>query len=409
MKILGIIAEYNPFHNGHAYHIRQARELSGADYVIVVMSGDFVQRGTPAIIDKYTRTSMALSCGADLVFELPVCYATASAEYFARGAVGLLENLGVTDSLCFGSEEGELSLFRETAQILLDEPEEYSSRLKTMLAQGLSYPAARQEALFSYTGNSRLRDFLNEPNNILGIEYCKALLSLNSSMEPLTILRKGSGYHHLDLTDTYSSATAIRKAVEQGNSSDLKERIPSAAYDLLLRDITQGAYVVPDDFSMILKYKLMLEKTETLRDYLDVGEELANRIMANLNQFAGFTQFVTLLKTKELTYTRISRALLHIMLNIKSQPLEAALSQPAPYGRILGFRRGSTALFKKIKARTNLTLISKGADYPQLLKGNALSMMEQDLWCANIYESTLSNKSGIPFRNELTRQIIMLP
>lgn len=409
MKILGIIAEYNPFHNGHEYHISQARQLSGADYVIAVMSGDFVQRGAPAMVDKYTRTRMALSCGADLVFELPVRYATASAEFFARGAVGLLESLGVTDTLCFGSEQGELASFWETARILAIEPDEYISCLKSLLARGMTYPAARQEALLSYTGKPELPDFLKEPNNILGIEYCKALLCLESTMNPLTILRRGSGYHQPDLSGTYSSATAIRQSLEQQEGNRIKDRIPCAAYDILQKELRLGAYLCPDDFSMVLKYKLMSESKKSLISYLDVSEELASRILGNLNSFSSFSQFASLLKTKDLTYTRVTRALLHILLNIKTYPLKEQACDLAPYGRILGFRREASPVLKKIKARSNLTLISKTADYPRLLKGEALTMMEQDLWCADLYESILAGKSNRPFRNELTRQMILYP
>ena len=198
MRTVGIIAEYNPFHTGHEYHIRKARELSGADYVIVVMSPDFVQRGEPAVFDKYTRTRMALQGGADLVIELPVCYATGSAEYFAEGATALLDSLGTVNTLCFGGESDDISLFQNIADILIQEPKEYTDLLRSFLKQGMTYPQARCQALSHYLKNQisdpsssallpdqcklpdleTVTDFLSTPNNILGIEYCKALKKL---------------------------------------------------------------------------------------------------------------------------------------------------------------------------------------------------------------------------------------
>ena len=192
MKIVGLITEYNPFHNGHLYHIEEAKRVTGADTVVVVMSGDYVQRGTPAVMPKRLRTEMALKCGAGAVFELPVCYASGSAEFFAMGAVSLLDHLGAVDSICFGSESNDLEALQEIAGILLEEPDGYQELLKEALRSGQSYPSARQKALAGCTGNDALASLLDDPNNILGIEYLKALRKLNSSMVPYTILLQGS-------------------------------------------------------------------------------------------------------------------------------------------------------------------------------------------------------------------------
>ena len=246
MKTAGIIAEYNPFHKGHEYQIRYTKEKLKADYVIVAMSGDYVQRGTPALISKHTRAEMALRCGADLVLEMPVSVSTASAEAFAMGGVSLLDGLGVVDMLCFGSESGEISALKELAEILVEEPEEYKKLLKSFLSEGLTFPAARSQALTEYFKNPRnfsgddfdgvltpllneVTQILNTPNNILGIEYCKALLRLNSQIRPVTIRREGMGYHETTVpegdsassspdlqssTDFFASATAIRSLIQ---------------------------------------------------------------------------------------------------------------------------------------------------------------------------------------------------
>lgn len=408
MKIIGLITEYNPYHNGHYYHMEEAKKSAGADFAVVVMSGNFVQRGTPAIADKYTRAHMALSCGADLVLELPVRYACASAEYFAEGAVSLLHNLGIIDNICFGSEEGGLSLFLDTAKILLEEPSEYTAYMKKLISEGMTYPAARQEALLVYTENPKLNKFLNEPNNILGIEYCKALLRLKSPIEPLTILRRESGYHQLDLSRKYSSATAIRQILERKDFSGVKDQIPGPAYDILLKELLLRAHLTSDDFSMLLRYKLMLETDQSLSRYLDVSQELTNRIYSKLNQFSSFSQFITEIKTKDLTYTRVSRSLLHILLNITDFKLGKNPAQTVPYARVLGFRKESSGIMKEIKEKSTVPLISKLADAKNLLDTAALEVLSEDIWCADLYESVLSHKSGSAFRNEMTRGLVIV-
>lgn len=209
MNITAIISEYNPLHKGHLYHIETARKETNADFMIAIMSGNFVQRGTPAIVDKYIRAEAALKSGIDLVLELPVMYATASAEYFALGGVSLADTLGCVTHLSFGSECGNAEKMMETATLLLDEPEEMKAPLKEALKEGLSFPAARAKAV--KTIRPELADILEEPNNILGIEYCKAILKRKSRIQPHTICRRGQGYHSETTDESFASATGIRK------------------------------------------------------------------------------------------------------------------------------------------------------------------------------------------------------
>ena len=337
MKIVGLIAEYNPFHNGHLYHIRKAKEITGADAVLVIMSGNYVQRGTPAIMPKHLRAQVALESGVAAVFELPVCYATGSAEYFATGAVSLLNHLGCVDALCFGSECGNYALLERIAGILTEEPEDYTFYLKEALRKGLSFPRARQQALSSYLKDENVDQVLDEPNNILGIEYIKALYQTGSLIKGYTIQRKESGYHDRDLSGNYSSASAIRRLLAQAGSSihlrsdsiydepplsdvltRLEDQVPSACIDLL-RDTHLIRYpVYANDFSLLLKYRLMNETSDSLMKYLDITEDLANRIMNHIDDLISYEQFCDLLKSRDLTYTRISRSLLHILLQIKT-------------------------------------------------------------------------------------------
>ena len=338
MKVVGIIAEYNPFHRGHEYQIRYARESLGADYVIVAMSGDFVQRGAPALMPKHLRAEMALLGGADLVLELPVQVSTASAEGFAAGGVSLLDGLGIVDELCFGSECGDTEILMETARILVAEPPAYRDFLQKNLRAGMSFPLARSRALTSYVAKSAISDvssgdghfifseqmdsILSSPNNILGIEYCKALLHQHSSIRPHALLRKGSGYHDADLSDVsgdfFPSASGIREllSAEKG-AMDFSRFIPAAAFPVFSSALEKKCWLLETVLDLPLHYKLFLETEETLRQYPDLSDALIRRILKYRNQYESFSQFADLLKTRDITRSAICRGLVRIFLDLK--------------------------------------------------------------------------------------------
>lgn len=413
MKTVGLITEYNPFHNGHAYHIEKAKMLTGADRVIVVMSGDFVQRGAPAVMPKHLRTESALLSGASLIIELPVCFATGSAEYFAQGSISLLNRLGCIDSICFGSECGDLHLLEEIAQILADEPIEYQTALKQALKEGASFPAARQEALNIYS--DKYSEILASPNNILGIEYLKALAKIHSKMEPFTIKRIGAGYHDMDIDGHFSSATAIRSDIYQladvNSSSEslplthIQTQVPSSCHELMKKNYQTRYPVKADDFSLLLKAKLLSETAGSLSHYLDMSPELANRILRLRNDYLSFEQFCDLLKTKELTRSRISRSFIHVLLGITNDWL-TAMKAPAPYARILGFRRDHADLLGILKQTSDIPLITSPAR--AVLADTAYQMLELDIYASDLYESVITDLYGTPFHNELTKQIIKI-
>mgnify|MGYP000274818077 FL=1 len=284
MKIVGIIAEYNPFHNGHQYHIDQALQKTGADAAIVLMSGDFVQRGAPAIAPKHLRAKAALLGGASLILELPVLFSCGSAELFARGAVSIFNSLGCISYLCFGSECGDIKKLNRLARILSEEPEVYRQLLQDELRKGRPFPQARQTALSVYTKDPSLAEILSSPNNTLGIEYLKALRYFKSPIQPFAIPREGSGYHDTDLCETFSSATAIRNRIlnpslPEGAFSSVAGQLPPASSDLLRKNYQSSLPVTQDDFSLLLKYRLLCESASSLTDYLDVSKDLANRIL----------------------------------------------------------------------------------------------------------------------------------
>lgn len=404
MKIVGLITEYNPFHNGHKYHLDKALKQTGADYAIVVMSGDFVQRGSPAIMPKHLRTQIALEAGADVVIELPVLYATGSAELFAMGAVSLLHSLNCVDTICFGTEAGGVVALEQIAHILCEEPIEYKSALQKYLKEGNAFPLARQKALIGIIGNNSLSSILESPNNILGIEYIKALYRLKSKITPVAIQREESHYHDTELKTVYSSATAIRKVFSQTEDissavETLKQQMPPKAIPLLIENFQKRFPIYADDFSLLLKYRLLTETKTSLLNYMDINETLANRIYKNRNHFISFGQFCEEIKTRDITYTRVSRALLHILLQIKKE------DNPLPsYAHILGFRKDSSALLSVLKQKSSIPLITKLSSASLEEKENLF--LQQDIFASDLYESAVTDKFKTSFINEYKKEIV---
>lgn len=426
MKIVGLITEYNPFHNGHQYHIEKAKEVTGADTALVIMSGDYVQRGTPAIMPKYIRAEMALKCGAGAVFELPVCYATGSAELFAMGAVSFLDSLGIVDSICFGSECNDLEGLKTVADILSEEPAEYKTFLQTNLRAGLSFPAARKEAFSAYMRNTAYSHLLDDPNNILGIEYLKALKTLDSSVKPYTIKRQESGYHDTMLQSNYSSASAIRTLLAYSGSAlstqsgggtfenihfsnilnELEDQVPASCLEIL-KDYHHVMYpVYQNDFSLIMKYKLLNKTSQDLTRYMDVSEELANRISNQLNNFFNYKQFCELLKTKEITQTRINRALLHIMLGIKKSTVEEYIDGGYHYyARLLGVRKDREKILSSVAKNGTLPLLTGLYDTEEIPEAGK-KMLRHDILASNLYKSVITNKYKTAFQNEYNQPLL---
>ena len=412
MKTTGIIAEYNPFHNGHSFHIARAKEITCADYCIVIMSGNYVQRGTPAIMDKVLRTRAALMCGADLVIELPVHYSSASAEYFAGGAVALLDRLGVTDCLCFGSECGHIEPLLRLCDILLSESTKFRSLLQKHLKAGSPYPKARTLALSE--AFPKLADelsLLQHPNNILGVEYLKALKKRGSHITPYTISRTGSDYHDASLNTAYSSALAIRNSLTQKSGISLiKEFLPAAVYEEITKDYQKTFPLFPDDFSPLLAYKMIQEQRTGFDSYFDIDKDFSDKIKKLFRSYTGFTAFCDALKSKNMTYTRISRNLLHILLNIYQADIDLFCSQDYVfYAKILGFKKDSAPLLSKIKADASIPLISKMADASDLIASEiGRKMLAQEIQADDIYRMAVQQKFHAHLPNEYQRQIVII-
>lgn len=411
MKVVGLITEYNPFHKGHQYHIEQALRLTGADAALVVMSGNYVQRGAPALLPKHLRAEAALRGGASVVIELPVCYAVGSAEYFAYGAVSLLTQLGCVDSICFGAETTDLPALEAIAQVLTEEPPAYRQLLQAALRSGLSFPQARQQALSAYFDDTTLSSFLEQPNHILGIEYLKALRRLNSSIRPYVLQRTGAGYHDLSVEHHYSSASAIRNLIAQDSVKPpelLGSLLPSESCRLCTDNWNTRFPVFSNDYSLLLKYRLLTMQPEDLAAYADVTKDLANRIWKLKTQYQSFDQFCELLKTRQFTYTRISRALLHILLDIKTEDLKQYVACGSHgYARLLGFRQEHTDLLSQLKKNSKIPLITKLATAKQIQEPFS-TMLAHDIFASDLYESVLTEKYHTPFRNEYEQQIVRI-
>ena len=450
MNTTGIIAEYNPFHNGHLYHLEKARKLSGADYVIIVLSPDFVQRGEPSLLDKWVRTRMALACGADLVLELPVRSAAGSAEYFAHGGVSILSALGVVNALSFGCETDRLEPLMEYALFLSrEEPDEYRKLLKEMLREGKSFAEARCLSYLKYrrglspsgrgcsfTDNrgsscadgkdlsedeNVLAGILRSPNNILAAEYLKANIRYGSSMQPFPVPRAGAGYHDLDRIlqnqtpdrdypvvlsegasskEGYASAAGIRRALSEGIS--VKSQLPSASYHLLSEEMSANRYITSSDLDLPLHLKLAQNRS-SLADYADVSEDLANRINHLLPLYTGFEQFAALLKTKQIAHTRVKRALLHILLDMKKQPEPGLRIKSPGYARVLGFCSSAGPLLREIKEHSSIPLITRLPSDDRMPEA-----LQEDLKAADLWELLASHKTGAPVRCERKRRIIVI-
>lgn len=415
MKVVGLITEYNPFHNGHKYHIEEAKKITGADYVIAVMSGNFVQRGAPAITNKYARTMMALQNGADLVIELPVCFATASAQYFALGAVALLDKLKVVDYLCFGSECGDITLLNEAAKLFNNPSDSFNELINSYVRDGLSYPAARAKAAMrlNLSQNGDFHKVIAEPNNILGIEYIRALHQLNSSIKPVTIKRIKAHYHDTEIRDSISSATAIRNILQDVKSKEeislIKDSVPESVYDYFTGNLNTVFPVNIDDFSNIIKYKLLSEDSLTLSQYLDLSYDLVDRIKNTDIQNHGINELIQMFKSKNITLTRINRAMIHILLNILREDFQEYIkNEIVYYARILGFRRESSLLIRKIKEAERIPVITKVSKAKDRLDSTGMKMLSSDIFASHLYNQVAYEKFKVSCPNEYKQGVCII-
>ncbi len=386
MKTLGIITEYNPFHNGHLYHLKQSLQSTNSDATICVMSGHFLQRGTPAIMDKWTRAKNAIENGVDLVIELPTVYSMNSAEFFAKGSIELFNALNKIDVITFGSENGNIEPFLTIGEIYSKEPKDFKIKLKKHLNNGISFPNAREKALRDYLGNDISID--SKPNNILGIEYSKAIFSTSSKIKLETIIRTSNDYYEKNLTGNISSATAIRNSIKDNfNLNEIKSTVPNSTYDSLCEN--KNDLIFRDDFEDLVFYKIRSMSLKELSEIHDVTEGLENRIKNMSLKTETLEDLIQAIKTKRYTYTRIQRILFKILLNIKK---EDVYHSPR-YIRVLGFNQKGQKIIKELNETCTLPIITNLKNYkPQ--DDIARMMIETDIRATNIYQIMRNKKTG---------------
>ncbi len=387
-RVLGIIAEYNPFHNGHLYQIQEAKKQTGADYVVAVISGNFTQRGNTSLVNKWIKTDMALQSGVDIVIELPTVYSISSAENFAEGAIKILDSLKIVDTLCFGTETADFAALNNIANVLYNEPKEYVSLLNHELGKGVSYPKARESALMMYLNDiKRYANILSGSNNILAIEYLKALKKLKSGMRPFSVQRKKVYYNDEKIVDEFASSTAIRKLVSRGQYDEIRKVIPTSSYMLLKEEIRKGSFVLDIlKFEKEILYNLRKMTISEIAELPDVTEGLEHVIKNGADSCNSILDLMDIVKSKRYTQTRIQRILLYALLGITKKDMVNA-RKVTPYVRVLGFNKNGREMLSEIcKENRRINMITSVKKFEELNLNKALKeMLDKDIFATNVY------------------------
>ena len=436
-KVLGIIAEYNPFHNGHLYHIKKSKEITGSDYTVAIISGNFVQRGSASIVDKWSKAQIVLQNGVDLVIELPLLYSISSGENFADGAIKILNSLGIIDYLSFGSETDDIQFLNFLANILYNEPAEYRKMLSDELNKGLSFPTARENAIIKYIKSSnskdktilgdfeksaneitkisnidKIKEVLSSPNNILGIEYLKALKKYKSNIKPVCVKRFGINHNgtstnskyesHIITQNTiadvtsYASASEIRNYINSNDLSAVKKFMPENSYSILEKDF-KDEHIVSNlqSFEKIIFYNLRKMSIEEIANLPEVTEGLEYSIKKAANNCNSIQNFIKSVKSKRYTQTRLQRILVYALLGITKQDMELSKKIKAPYIRILGCNENGKKLLSKIVSKnTNLSVITSIKKFIDENKNTDLdTMLKKDIFATSVYTLAFKNDS----------------
>ena len=405
-KVVGIIAEYNPFHNGHSYHIQNTKALTGADFVVAVMTGNFTQRGNTSVVDKWEKTKMALNGGADLVIELPTIYSISSAENFANGAVKILKTLGIVDSISFGMETDDISTLNNIANVLYLEPPEYKAILAHELSKGNSFPKARENALMMYLNDiKRYANVLKGSNNILAIEYLKALKKQKSNLVPIGVKREKVYYNSTKIIDEYASATGIRNLLLHNQLEEVRKVVPAKTYSLLLNNIRQGTYVLDiTAYNNEIIYKLRSMTVKEIANLPDVNEGLEYLIKDTSNKTNNLIELINKIKSKRYTQTRVQRILLYALLGITKKDMEIS-KKMTPYIRVLGCSENGKMLLSQINSKAKV--ITSFKKFEKTNKNRKIKrMLEIDKKATDIY--TLGYKKESKAGLDYTKGLILM-
>lgn len=408
-RVLGIIAEYNPFHNGHFYHMQEAKRATNAEYCVCVVSGNFTQRGEPSIINKWSKAYMALCCGADLIIELPTIYSTSSAENFASGAIKILNSLKIVTDVAFGTECNDIATLNNIANVVYSEPKEYKNILNHELKRGLSYPSARENAIMMYLNDiKRYANVMASSNNILAIEYLKALKAQKSRINPIAIKRNKVYYNDETIVDGLASATAIRKFLARKEYADVRKVVPRSTYQILGEEIKKGKVILSiKDFEKEIIYNLRKMSIEEIANLPDVSEGLEYSIKRAAEESNDINEIIEKIKSKRYTQTRIQRILIYSLLNINKKDMQNS-KNIIPYTRILGFnQRGRMLLSEIVRENPKINMITSVGKYVKqdAKKANKqlIQMLSTDIFATNVYTLGYKNdaKANLDFTNNM--------
>ena len=396
MNILGLVVEYNPFHNGHLYHLLKSKEITKATHTVAIMSGNFLQRGEPALFDKYTRARAAVENGVDLVIELPTLFACQSAEIFSHGAIATLNSLNCINSICFGSEVGNIDILYTISKILVNEPNEFKTSLKRYLNDGMLFPTARSNALFDYINENNLVDIskdellsiLNSSNNILGIEYIKSLLKLKSNIKPYTITRINSEYNSESIDSSICSATAIRKALKNTDDISFASKVvPLPTYNILKTNIEKSFNPIFDEMFFDILSSIILRDSNELDKYFDVNEGIENKIYQSIFTSSNLEKLHSLVKSKRYTLTKIKRTLNNVLLGITKDDMALVKDMNyIPYIRVLAFNDKGREILKAIKNNSEINIINKFSKISFAMDDAKFkTLIDYDIKASNMY------------------------
>ncbi len=357
-NILGIVAEYNPLHNGHLYHIQNAKERTNAEYVVAVITGNFTQRGNTSIVNKWEKARMALNANVDLVIELPTLYSISSAENFADGAIKIFKQLGVTH-ISFGMETSNIADLNNIAKVLESEPDEYKTLLKEELKIGNSFPKARQNALINYLKDEKYKEVIKGSNNILAIEYLKAIKRNKANIIPVGIKREKVFYHSKKIIDEFASSTGIRYLLSRNQFDDITKVVPSSTFSILVDNINNGTYTKDlSDFSSLIIYKLRTMTKSEIANLPEVSEGLENLIKSSVAKTNSIQELINMINSKRYTKTKIQRILIYALLGITKQDMDTSY-KVIPYIRVIGFNNKGKKIISRIENNNVITSVKK--------------------------------------------------
>ncbi len=400
MKVVGIIAEYNPIHNGHIYHLNKSKEITNSDFVIVIMSGNFTQAGNIAIYDKFKRAKIATNIGADLVIELPTIYATSSANYFSFGAINILDKLNIVDNICFGSECNNISNLNYISDIITKNENELWNNINKNLKSGISFASAREQALLKYLSDEQI-SILKSPNDILGLEYINAIKSLNSHIKANIIKRNSSNFNEITINKNstiYTSSTSIRKYIKDKKFNEIKSYIPDITYDL----VNNSYATFNDDLFNIIKYKIISNDIANIQNIAEVTEGLENKIIKEINNSKNYEELIYNIKSKRYQLSKIKRMLINLLLDIKKDDIEYAIRQKIAYAHVLSCSTEGKKLLSQISKNSDINLItSLNKNIQDNLPEDIKRYLKFDILASDIYSIINNDAIKKDYTNKL--------